>query len=94
MEAASKPLRTLVITGGRRRLMSTYPDGTETVEEFDLNTHELLLRRVKAPRRLGEGTWVYEVGEESKRAGDAETVIAPAATNVEVYRPARVLSQG
>lgn len=66
--------------------MSTFPDGTEVVEEFDLNTHDLMLRRVKAPSRVGEGTWVYEVGEEVKR-GEVEAVISPAAVNVSVIQP-------
>lgn len=61
--------------------MTTFPDGTEAVEEFDLTTHDLLLRRVKAPSRVGEGTWVYEVGEEVKR-GETEAVISPSAVNV------------
>ena len=86
MEPAAKPIRTLIITGGRRRLMSTFPDGTEVVEEFDLNTHDLLLRRVKAPSRVGEGTWVYEVGEEVKRP-ETDAIISVSAENVIARQP-------
>mmetsp|Transcript_15908 Transcript_15908/g.29106 ORF Transcript_15908/g.29106 Transcript_15908/m.29106 type:complete len:189 (+) Transcript_15908:1398-1964(+) len=55
--------RTCIVVGGRRRLHSTLPDGSELVEEFDMNSHELLLRRIKKPADLGEGRWDIEVGE-------------------------------
>jgi hypothetical protein len=55
--------RTCVIAGGVRRLHSTYPDGTEIVEEFNISTHELLNRKVKHLSKLGEGKWEWEVGE-------------------------------
>ena len=58
--------RTCVITGGLRRLHSTYPDGTEIVEEFNITTHELQSRKVKKLTKIGEGKWEWEVGEPIK----------------------------
>ena len=46
--------RTCVITGGLRNLHSTYPDGFECVEEFNIHTHELLSRKVKKPSKLAK----------------------------------------
>ncbi|OMJ85328.1 hypothetical protein SteCoe_13361 [Stentor coeruleus] len=55
--------RTCVISGGVRKLHSTYPDGMEIVEEFNIQTHELLTRKVKKISEIGEGKWEWEVGE-------------------------------
>lgn len=60
--------RTCIVVGGRRRIHSTLPDGSELVrhmqvEEYDLTSHELLLRRIKRPADIGEGRWDIEVGE-------------------------------
>lgn len=52
-----KVARTCIISGGFRKLHSTYPDGSEIVEEFSINTHELQTRKVKKLSELGEGKW-------------------------------------
>ena len=46
---------TQVISGGRRKLHYLYPDQTELVEELDVNTNEVLVRKWKRPREFGEG---------------------------------------
>ena len=33
------------------------------VEELDVNTSEVLLRKWKRPRQFGEAQWEYEVGQ-------------------------------
>lgn len=53
-----------VRSDGRKKIHTTFPDGAETVEEFDERTDVLLERRVRQPQKLGgEGQWVYEVGQ-------------------------------
>lgn len=34
-----KPTVTSMIVNGRRRLVYVYPDGRESIEEYDLKTH-------------------------------------------------------
>jgi hypothetical protein len=52
-----EPTVNQVISGGRRKLHYLYPDNTEMVEEFDINSNECLLRKWKKPREFGEATW-------------------------------------
>jgi len=78
----SRPTRTCVISGGKRRLHTTYPDGFEMVEEFDINSHELLVRRVKKPVELGEAKWETEIGDEHPRVDLENELIAPSSANV------------
>lgn len=59
--------KTAVISGGRRKVHSDFVDGTEMVEEFDVVTDELLLRKRRKPTTLGgEGNWIVEVGQEDR----------------------------
>ena len=57
------------------------------MEEFDLTTHDLLVRRVKVPSRISEAQWTYEVGEELKRAASEVESIAPSTVNVPPTQP-------
>lgn len=72
--------RTCVISAGLRKLHSTYADGLEIVEEFNVQTHELLTRKVKKPSEIGEGKWEWEVGE-APRVLAADSLI-PSTLNV------------
>ena len=50
--------------GGRRKVHTTFDDGSELVEEFDLRTDELLVRKRRGRSALGkDGAWEYLVGE-------------------------------
>lgn len=64
----SRVTRTCVIAGGVRKLHSTYSDGTEIMEEFNIQTHELINRKVKKVSEIGEGKWEWEVGENPSSA--------------------------
>lgn len=75
----NKPTVTSMIIGGRRRLAYAYPDGQETVEEYDLKTHELLSRRTKKPTQFKETKWEYEVGEVEEK-GNNELLIKSSVT--------------
>eukprot|EP00500_Bicosoecida_sp_ms1_P003063 CAMPEP_0203806810 /NCGR_PEP_ID=MMETSP0115-20131106/707_1 /ASSEMBLY_ACC=CAM_ASM_000227 /TAXON_ID=33651 /ORGANISM="Bicosoecid sp, Strain ms1" /LENGTH=216 /DNA_ID=CAMNT_0050715477 /DNA_START=51 /DNA_END=701 /DNA_ORIENTATION=- len=65
---------TAMVAGGKLTVHTTYTDGAEKVEDYDLRTDELLVRRWKAGGGLGIGgsaKWEYEVGEEGRVAGAA-----------------------
>lgn len=59
-----EPKRMCVISEGRKKVHTTYPDGSEMVEEFDERSDVLLLRKSKKANNLGrQAEWVYEVGQ-------------------------------
>ena len=67
-----------IIVEGRRRVSTTYPDGSEMVEEYDAKSHELLLRKTRKPTVLGgEGEWKVEVGTQAKTFDPTKDAIAP-----------------
>ena len=66
------PTISSVILSGKRRVNYLYPDGSEMVEEYDINTNECLLRKIKKRRDFGEADWQYEIGQEEKKF-DPET---------------------
>ncbi|EAN88480.1 hypothetical protein C3747_10g86 [Trypanosoma cruzi] len=56
-----------VIVNGRKRITSKFVDGSEMVEEYDVITDELLLRKRRVKNTLGNfGNWQVEVGSEVK----------------------------
>eukprot|EP00761_Pharyngomonas_kirbyi_P010686 gb/GECH01010707.1/.p1 GENE.gb/GECH01010707.1/~~gb/GECH01010707.1/.p1 ORF type:complete len:104 (+),score=12.91 gb/GECH01010707.1/:1-312(+) len=58
--------KTSVVQDGRRKVHTTFPDKSEMLEEYDLRTHELLVRKIRTPSVLGgEGEWKYEIGQPS-----------------------------
>nr|CCC95463.1 unnamed protein product [Trypanosoma congolense IL3000] len=58
--------RTSVIVNGRRRITSKFTDGGEMIEEYDVITDDLLLRKYRSKTRLGGfSAWEVEVGSES-----------------------------
>eukprot|EP00455_Lapot_gusevi_P049059 TRINITY_DN6881_c0_g1_i1.p1 TRINITY_DN6881_c0_g1~~TRINITY_DN6881_c0_g1_i1.p1 ORF type:complete len:220 (+),score=33.27 TRINITY_DN6881_c0_g1_i1:71-661(+) len=65
---ASRATKTAIVSGGRKKIHSTLDDGSEMVEEFDVETDELLVRKVRRPNALGAfGEWVYEIGQPVKK---------------------------
>ena len=68
---AGYPEGTTVATatsGGRRKLHFTLPDESEAVEEYDLQTDELLVRKRRSKTTLGKfSEWEFEVGEPPAR---------------------------
>lgn len=78
----SRPVRSCAIAGGKRRLHTTHPDGLEIVEEYDINSHELLTRRVKKPVELGEGKWEIEVGEPLSNLNPETDLLVASSANV------------
>lgn len=69
-----EPQRLCMKSDGRKKIHTTYPDGTEAVEEFDERTDVLLVRKTRRPGKFGgEGEWVYEVGQAPETAFDPHT---------------------
>ncbi|GAX74324.1 hypothetical protein CEUSTIGMA_g1773.t1 [Chlamydomonas eustigma] len=55
---------TAIISGGRRKVHTTFDDGGELVEEYDVKTGELLERRRRGKTVLGrQADWEYLIGE-------------------------------
>ena len=59
---------TQMCSGGRRKVHYTFPDHAEMVEEYSIETDQLLCRKRRGRTMLGkESAWVYEVGEAPAR---------------------------
>ncbi|KAJ3102718.1 hypothetical protein HDU97_000331 [Phlyctochytrium planicorne] len=55
---------TSIVQDGRRKVHTEYPDGTEVVEEFDLKTDDILIRKWRKKTILGAlSPWTFEIGE-------------------------------
>lgn len=76
-----KPEITNITINGKKKLHYTYPDGSEMVEEYDENSNELLLRKVKIHRDFGESEWQVEVGAEEEKFDPEGTSIALSSSN-------------
>ena len=76
-----EPTVTSAISGGRRNIHYLYPDKTELVEELDINTNEVLVRKWKYAREVGEGTWEYEIGEPKRQFNPENDLLAPSGEN-------------
>lgn len=79
----SEPKKVCVRSEGRKKVHTTFPDGSEMVEEFDERTDVLLLRKSRKKTTLGgEGEWVFEVGQAPERAFDPHSdMMRPASSN-------------
>jgi len=64
---APKPM--VIVADGRRKVHTTFPDGGEKIEEYDVKTDQLMLRKTrKAHNPLGKACdWVIEVGQQVER---------------------------
>mmetsp|Transcript_105473 Transcript_105473/g.183452 ORF Transcript_105473/g.183452 Transcript_105473/m.183452 type:complete len:292 (-) Transcript_105473:71-946(-) len=79
----SEPKRLCVRSDGRKKVHTTYPNGSEMVEEFDERTDVLLLRKTRKASTLGhESEWVFEVGQAPERPFDPHSdIIRTSASN-------------
>jgi hypothetical protein len=73
---------TSVNTGTRRKVHTTFDDGSEMVEEFDLKTDELLvrMRRTKTVLRK-DSEWEYLVGDPPRRFNADTTTLVESTAN-------------
>ena len=73
--------------GGRKKMHYTMPDGAELIEEDDISTDVLKLRKRRAKSMLGAQTdWVYEVGEPPERVTIENETLRPSAANPTLAR--------
>ena len=79
-----------VSTGGRRKCHYTLPDESEVVEEYDLQTDELLVRKKRGKSVLGAlQEWVFEIGEAPARATIEGDMMRVSSTNPTLVRKDR-----
>ena len=73
---------TSVNTGTRRKVHTTYQDGSEMVEEFDLRTDELLVRMRRSKTVLGkDNEWEYLVGDAPRQFNPDTATIMESTAN-------------
>lgn len=71
-----------IVSGGRRKVHTIMPDGSEVMEEFDLQTDQLVLRKRRGKTVLGrELDWVFEVGLAPQRVTIANDTLAESGAN-------------
>jgi len=58
--------KSALVQDGRRKIHFTFQDGTELVEEYDLKTNDLLIRKWRRKSKLGSTqAWEVEIGDNS-----------------------------
>ena len=63
--------KTGLIQGGRKKVHCEYQNELEMVEEFDVITDKLLVRKWRVKRQLGgEGEWEFEYGGDGVKGND------------------------
>ncbi|KAL9656434.1 hypothetical protein ABK040_005199 [Willaertia magna] len=87
-ETKKYPYTTSIVADGKRKFHTTYENEEEMIEEYDLNTNQLLIRKVRKPTTLGgEGKWEYEIGGEPEELNYTTTnnqmndFLKPSSTN-------------
>ncbi len=69
---------TAMASDGKVKVHTTWPDGSEQVEEYDQKTEQLLIRKLRKKSPVGgEGPWEYEIGEVPPRPSDVGIVENP-----------------
>jgi len=77
-------------SGARRKVHYTMPDESEMVEEYDLQTDELLVRKRRSKTILGkDGEWEFEVGEPPARVTIEGDMLRPSSSNPTLVRKDR-----
>ena len=80
-----------VTAGGRRKCHYTLPDDSgEIIEEYDLQTDELLVRKKRGKTVLGaQEEWKFEVGEPPARVTIENDMLRPSSSNPVLVRKDR-----
>ncbi|XP_011677646.1 protein DPCD-like [Strongylocentrotus purpuratus] len=85
LETLRQSRKTALIQDGRRKLHFILLDGRELVEEYDVKTNDLLVRKWKSKNVLGrEVKWEFEIGEQFRRpaAGGEADLLMESSSNV------------
>eukprot|EP00792_Barthelona_sp_PAP020_P014014 TRINITY_DN961_c0_g1_i1.p1 TRINITY_DN961_c0_g1~~TRINITY_DN961_c0_g1_i1.p1 ORF type:complete len:201 (-),score=42.14 TRINITY_DN961_c0_g1_i1:123-725(-) len=78
---------TSMIQNDRRIVHTTYPNKSELVEEYEIQTNKLVVRKWRQPTFLGgEGEWVFEIGQATKVFNPYNDLLAPSNKNPQFYR--------
>ncbi|XP_078358798.1 protein DPCD-like [Oculina patagonica] len=65
LETLRNARKTSLVQDGRRKVHYTFPNETEMVEEYDVSSGELSVRKWKTKSGVGrESKWEYEIGED------------------------------
>lgn len=73
---------TALNAGGRRKVHTTFPDGSELVEEYEQNTGELVVRKRRAKSTLGaQQGWTYLYGEPQEWPSSSASGIIESSSN-------------
>ena len=83
----------ILFAAGRKRMHTTWEDGSELIEEYDLKTDELLVRKYRKPSTLGAlGDWDFLFGAPPTSSGMmTESSRNPVFTYVVTYWPAELI---
>ena len=77
-------------SGGRRKCHFTLPDESEVIEEYDLQTDELMLKKRRGKTVLGAQTeWIFEVGEAPARMTIENDMLRASSSNPTLTRKDR-----
>ncbi|PIK35450.1 hypothetical protein BSL78_27731 [Apostichopus japonicus] len=65
LESLKSAKKSVLVQDGKRKIHCIFLDKKEMVEEYDVKTGDLLVRKWKKRKVLGgDGTWEFEVGEQ------------------------------
>jgi len=74
--------KTSIVAAGRRKILSTYADGSEMMEEFDQKTDQIIVRKWREKSNLGQWlSWVWDIGEPVSIFNPEKDLIAASSSN-------------
>eukprot|EP00667_Euglena_gracilis_P023716 EG_transcript_26923 len=74
--------QTFIVNQGRRKFHMILTDGSEMVEEYDVSTDQLLVRKIRKASKLGqEAPWTFEIGSDAKAPTVDSALLVPSAVN-------------
>uniref|UniRef100_A0A7S2U4T5 Protein DPCD n=1 Tax=Lotharella oceanica TaxID=641309 RepID=A0A7S2U4T5_9EUKA len=85
-EPKGKPTTTCVTIGGRRKHHTSWEDGSEMVEEYDVSSNRLVLRKMRNKSALGKlSEWRVVLGEPEKKAFNPRSDLIASSTKNPVF---------
>jgi hypothetical protein len=75
---------TALVAGDRRKIHTSFAEkGAEMVEEYDLHSDQLLLRKIRTKSNLGAwGAWTFEIGEPVNKFNPNNDLMLESSNNV------------
>ena len=80
----NKPNISSYIAGGKRRLYYSFGENLEMIEEYDMKTHDIQMRRWKRKGELGEKE-EFEIGEPASATGQNPDAMIMASSSNPVF---------